>query len=167
GADLSGGPASGTLALLAAGLPGMPGTVLGHGTGAGERLLAVTFNDLVAGGPDEEVGRAGALAANPRLHHVVVTGGEETLPYADLDGPLTDEPGPSLVSAARHRARLAAGSADHFTGHGARQVLDAHPARLADLLMDRKRRHLVRPVAALAKADGSVMVPARVYAAAR
>ncbi|MEU3950617.1 asparagine synthase-related protein [Streptomyces sp. NPDC029526] len=167
GADLSGGPASATLALLAAGLPGMPGTVLGHGTGAGERLLAVTFNDLVAGGPDDEVGRAGALAANPRLHHVVVAGGEDTLPYADLDGPLTDEPGPSLVSAARHRARLAAGSADHFTGYGARQVLDAHPARLADLLMDRKRRHLVRPVAALAKADGSVMVPARVYAAAR
>jgi hypothetical protein len=33
--------------------------------------------------------------------------------------------------------------------------------------MDRKRRHLVRPVAALAKADGSVMVPARVYGAAR
>ncbi|MFF7858012.1 asparagine synthase-related protein [Streptomyces sp. NPDC007904] len=172
GADLSGGPASGTLALLAAGLPGMPGTVLGHGTGAGERLLAVTFNDLAAGGAaggrdDDELERAGALAANPRLHHVVVAGGEETLPYADLDGPLTDEPGPSLVSVARHRARLAAGSADHFTGYGARQVLDAHPARLADLLMDRKRRHLVRPVAALAKADGSVMVPARVYAAAR
>ncbi len=35
GADLSGGPASGALALLAAGLPGRPGTVLGHGTGAG------------------------------------------------------------------------------------------------------------------------------------
>lgn len=84
-----------------------------------------------------------------------------------LGGPLTDEPGPSLVTAARHRARLASGSADHFTGYGARQVLDAHPARLADLLMDRKRRHLVRPVAALAKADGSVMVPARVYGAAR
>ncbi|KAF3466224.1 asparagine synthase-related protein [Streptomyces sp. Tu 3180] len=173
GADLSGGPASGTLALLAAGLPGMPGTVLGHGTGAGERLLAVTFNDLATAGgagggrDDDELERAGALAANPRLHHVVVAGGEETLPYVDLDGPLTDEPGPSLVSAARHRARLAAGSADHFTGYGARQVLDAHPARLADLLMDRKRRHLVRPVAALAKADGSVMVPARVYAAAR
>ncbi len=33
--------------------------------------------------------------------------------------------------------------------------------------MDRKRRHLVRPVAALARADGSVMVPARVYGAAR
>ncbi|MGY0068314.1 asparagine synthase-related protein [Streptomyces sp. QTS137] len=185
GADLSGGPASGTLALLAAGLPGMPGTVLGHGTGAGERLLAVTFNDLAggsggagggtgsgsAGGPhggrEDEMTRAGALAANPRLHHVVVPGGEDTLPYADLDGPLTDEPAPSLVTAARHRARLAAGSADHFTGYGARQVLDAHPARLADLLMDRKRRHLVRPVAALAKADGSVMVPGRVYAAAR
>ncbi|MFF7872030.1 asparagine synthase-related protein [Streptomyces qaidamensis] len=167
GADLSGGPASGALALLAAGLPGMPGTVLGHGTGAGERLLAVTFNDLAVGGREAELERAGALAANPRLHHVVVTGGEETLPYADLDGPLTDEPGPCLVSAARHRARLAAGSADHFTGYGARQVLDAHPARLADLLMDRRRRHLVRPVAALTKADGSVLVPARVYAAAR
>ncbi|MEU6550856.1 asparagine synthase-related protein [Streptomyces sp. NPDC046915] len=167
GADLSGGPASGTLALLAAGLPGMPGTVLGHGTGAGERLLAVTFNDLAVGGREAELERAGTLAANPRLHHVVVTGGEEVLPYADLEGPLTDEPGPSLITAARHRARLAAGSADHFTGHGARQVLDAHPARLADLLMDRKRRHLVRPVAALAKADGSVMVPARVYSAAR
>ncbi|MFF7281887.1 asparagine synthase-related protein [Streptomyces griseorubiginosus] len=167
GADLSGGPASGTLALLAAGLPGMPGTVLGHGTGAGERLLAVTFNDLAVGGREAEVQRAGTLAANPRLHHVVVAGGEETLPYAELDGPLTDEPGASLVTAARHRARLAAGSADHFTGYGARQVLDAHPARLADLLMDRKRRHLVRPVAALAKADGSVLVPARVYGAAR
>ncbi|MFJ5640759.1 asparagine synthase-related protein [Streptomyces sp. NPDC093223] len=167
GADLSGGPASGTLALLAAGLPGMPGTVLGHGTGAGERLLAVTFNDLAVGGREAELQRAGNLAANPRLHHVVVTGGEDMLPYADLEGPLTDEPGPSLVHAARHRARLAAGSADHFTGYGARQVLDAHPARLADLLMDRKRRHLVRPVAALAKADGSVMVSARVYSAAR
>ncbi|KUN81639.1 asparagine synthase-related protein [Streptomyces griseoruber] len=167
GADLSGGPASGTLALLAAGLPGMPGTVLGHGTGAGERLLAVTFNDLTTRAREEELQRAGALAANPRLHHVVVTGAEEALPYADLDGPLTDEPGPSLVTAARHRARLAAGSADHFTGYGARQVLDAHPARLADLLMDRKRRHLVRPVAALTKADGSVLVPARVYGAAR
>ncbi|MCX4906818.1 asparagine synthase-related protein [Streptomyces sp. NBC_00878] len=167
GADLSGGPASGTLALLAAGLPGAPGTVLGHGTGAGERLLAVTFNDLAVKGREAELERAGTLAANPRLHHVVVAGGEEVLPYAELEGPLTDEPGPSLVTAARHRARLAAGSADHFTGYGARQVLDAHPARLADLLMDRKRRHLVRPVAALAKADGSVMVPARVYGAAR
>lgn len=167
GADLSGGPASGTLALLAAGLPGAPGTVLGHGTGAGERLLAVTFNDLAVPGRESEVERAGTLAANPRLHHVVVTGAEDVLPYAELDGPLTDEPGPSLIVAARHRARLAAGSADHFTGYGARQVLDAHPARLADLLMDRKRRHLVRPVAALAKADGSVMVPGRVYGAAR
>ncbi|MFJ2262398.1 asparagine synthase-related protein [Streptomyces sp. NPDC087844] len=167
GADLSGGLASGTLALLAAGLPGAPGTVLGHGTGAGERLLAVTFNDMVVKGREAELERAGTLAANPRLHHVVVAGGEDVLPYAELEGPLTDEPGPSLVTAARHRARLASGSADHFTGYGARQVLDAHPARLADLLMDRKRRHLVRPVAALTKADGSVLVPARMYGAAR
>ncbi|EST37732.1 hypothetical protein N566_11405, partial [Streptomycetaceae bacterium MP113-05] len=153
GSDLSGGPASTTLALLAAGLPGMPGTVHGSGTAAaGERLLAVTFNDLTAAGAAEgreaEIERARLLAENPRLHHVVVTGGEECLPYADLDGgPLTDEPGPALVAAERHRRRLAAGSADHFVGLGARQVLDAHPARLADLLLDRRRRHLLRPVA--------------------
>ncbi|WP_394432739.1 asparagine synthase-related protein [Streptomyces sp. SGAir0957] len=170
GADLSGGPASGTLALLAAGLPGMPGTVLGHGTGAGERLLAVTFNDIssTTATREAELERAGAIAANPRLHHVVVAAGEEALPYADLDGPLTDEPSAVLVTAARHRARLASGSADHFTGYGARQVLDAHPARLTDLLMDRRRRHMVRPMAALTKADGgSLAVPARVYGAAR
>ncbi|WP_188268398.1 asparagine synthase-related protein [Streptomyces sp. CBMA291] len=174
GADLSGGSASGTLALLAAGLPGVPGTLTGHGTGAGERLLAVTFNDLATragSGRAEEIKRAGELAADPRLHHVVVTGGDEALPYATLDGPLTDEPGPALVTAERHRRRFAGGSADHFTGLGAKQVLDAHPARLADLLMDRRRRPLVRPVTALAKASGpsagSLLVPLTVYRAAR
>ncbi|MFE5487478.1 asparagine synthase-related protein [Streptomyces sp. NPDC056527] len=182
GADLSGGSASGTLALLAAGLPGVPGTILGHGTGAGERLLAVTFNDLTAQGDpggapggapgrEDELERARVIAENPRLHHVVVAAGEEALPYAELEGPLTDEPGPSLVVADRHRRRLAGGSADHFTGLGARQVLDAHPARLADLLMDRRRRSLVRPVTALAKATGpsagSLLVPLTVYRAAR
>lgn len=175
GADLSGGSASSTLALLAAGLPGVPGTVLGHGTGAGERLVAVTFNDLATTGRESrepELERARLIAANPRLHHVVVAAGEEALPYAGLDtGPLTDEPAPSLAVAERHRVRLAAGSADHFTGAGARQVLDAHPARLADLLMDRGRRHLLRPVSALARADGtspqSLFVPLTVYRAAR
>ncbi|WP_059008689.1 asparagine synthase-related protein [Streptomyces specialis] len=180
GADLSGGSASATLALLAAGLPGMPGTVFGTGaTLAGERLLAVTFNDLTAprGGPGgiaraAEIERARVIAENPRLHHVVVAAGEEALPYADLEGgPLTDEPGPALVTAARHRQRLAAGSADHLIGHGARQVPDAHPARLADLLIDRRRRHLLRPVTALAKASGggsrSMLVPFTVYRAAR
>ncbi|MBO8192163.1 asparagine synthase [Streptomyces oryzae] len=201
GADLSGGPASGTLALLAAGLPGTPGTVFGSGAAsAGERLLAVTFNDLTlssAAHPEgtpgsvptgrydsagvaghlAELERAHAIAENPRLRHVVVTGSEETLPYADLEnGPLTDEPGPSLVTAERHRHRLGAGSSDHFLGSGARQVIDAHPARLADLLLDRRRRHLVRPVAALARAEGesggqlvgrSLLVPVTVYRAAR
>ncbi|MFC5033444.1 asparagine synthase-related protein [Streptomyces sp. DSM 41987] len=175
GADLSGGSASATLALLAAGLPGMPGTPLGHGSSAGQRLLAVTFNDLAGGGlqsRDAELERARAMAADPRLHHVVVPGGTEALPYADLgSGPLTDEPGPSLITAERHRRRLAAGGADHLVGHGARQVLDAHPARLADLLLDRHRRHMLRPVAALATADGptsrSVLVPFTVYRAAR
>ncbi|WP_256103785.1 asparagine synthase-related protein [Streptomyces sp. ODS05-4] len=171
GADLSGGSASGTLALLAAGLPGIPGTIAGTGPGAGERLLAVTFNDLATGGREAELERARAIAENPRLHHVVVAAAEEALPYAGLDGPLTDEPGASLITAERHRRRLAAGSADHFTGHGARQVLDAHPARLADLLMDRRRRHLIRPVTALAKASGpnagALLVPLTVYRAAR
>lgn len=172
GADLSGGPASATLALLAAGLPGAPGTVLGHGTGAGERLLAVTFNDLAPGRRDEaELERARVIAANPRLHHVVVAAGEEALPYAELDGALTDEPGPSLISAERHRRRFAAGSADHFTGAGAREVLDAHPARMADLLLDRRRRNLLRPVTELVKAEGaspaSLFVPLTVYRAAR
>lgn len=167
GADLSGGSASATLALLAAGLPGAPGALLGR---TGERLLAVTFNDLATPeGREGELERAHAIAANPRLHHVVVAGAAEALPYADLDGPLTDEPGPSLISAARERRRLSAGSADHFTGHGARQVLDAHPARLADLLLDRRRRHLLRPVAALARSSpgDSLLVPLTVYSAAR
>ncbi|MEU3773628.1 asparagine synthase-related protein [Streptomyces sp. NPDC032472] len=172
GADLSGGSASATLALLAAGLPGAPGTL----PGSGSRLLAVTFNDLATPqGREAELERARAIAADPRLHHVVVAAAEEALPYADLDGPLTDEPGPSLVVAARERRRLAAGSADHFVGHGARQVLDAHPARLADLLMDRRRRHLLRPMAALARstpADSAsalvpFLVPFSVYSAAR
>ncbi len=174
-ADLSGGSASATIALLAAGLPGMPGTLLGHGSEAGQRLRAVTFNDLATGGErtrDAELERAWAMAADPRLHHIVVPGGAEALPYADLDTvPLTDEPGPSLVTAARHRVRLAAGGADHLLGLGARNALDAHPARLADLLLDRHRRHLLRPAAALARADGpsarSVFVPLTVYLAAR
>ncbi|MFE3288064.1 asparagine synthase-related protein, partial [Streptomyces sp. NPDC059233] len=169
GADLSGGSASATLALLAAGLPGAPGSL---GSPAGARLLAVTFNDLATPqGREAELERAHVIAADPRLHHVVVAAAEEALPYAELDGPLTDEPGPSLVFAARERRRLAAGSADHFTGHGARQVLDAHPARMADLLLDRRRRHLLRPVAALARsasASGeSLLVPLTVYSAAR
>ncbi|MFE7131807.1 asparagine synthase-related protein [Streptomyces sp. NPDC057638] len=172
GADLSGGSASATLALLAAGLPGVPGTLTGHGTGAGERLLAVTYNDLTETGREPELERARALAADPRLHHVVVAGGEEGLPYANLERvPLTDEPAPSLVIAERHRGRLTSGSADHFTGTGARQVLDAHPARLADLLLDRRRRHLIRPTTALARAEGpaphSLLVPLTVYRAAR
>ncbi|MDI5971328.1 asparagine synthase-related protein [Streptomyces sp. SL13] len=176
GADLSGGSASATLALLAAGLPGMPGTPLGHGTEAGQRLVAVTFNDLATGGEparDAELDRARRMAADPRLRHVVVPGGAGTLPYADLldGGPLTDEPAAILVSAERHRRRLAAGGADHLVGLGARHVLDAHPARLADLLLDRNRRHLFGPATALARAEPpsarAAFVPLTVYRAAR
>ncbi|MFC7221254.1 asparagine synthase-related protein [Streptomyces polyrhachis] len=172
GADLSGGPASCTLALLAAGLPGAPGTPRGLGSGEGERLLALTFNDLATRPTPvrtAELERARAVAENPRLHHVVVAAHEEALPYADLAAiPLTDEPAPSLAVFARHRHRLAAGSADHLLGAGAREVLDAHPARLADLLLDRRRRHLVRPLGALARSTPqSALVPWTVYRAAR
>lgn len=175
GADLSGGSASATLALLAAGLPGAPGVPLGHGAEAGQRLLAVTFNDLATGGEqarDAELERARRIADDPRMRHVVVPGGADALPYADLaSGPLTDEPGPALITAERHRRRLAAGGADHLVGQGARYVLDSHPARLADLLLERQRRHMLRPVAALARAQGpaarSAFVPVTVYRAAR
>ncbi len=175
GADLSGGSASATLALLAAGLPGAPGVPHGHTTRAGQRLLAVTFNDLATGGDpdrDAELDRARRMAGDPRLRHVVVPGGPESLPYAALpDGPLTDEPAAVLVSAERHRRRLASGGADHLTGLGARHVLDGHPARLADLLLDRNRRHLFGPAAALARAERpsarAAFVPLTVYRAAR
>jgi Asparagine synthase len=175
GADLSGGSASSTLALLAAGLPGVPGIPGALSGASGERLLAVTFNDMSTGavqGREAELERARHMAADPRLRHVVVPGGAEALPYADLDGlPLTDEPGPALVTAERNRRRLAAGGLDHLVGHGARQVLDAHPARLADLLLDRRRRNLIRPATALARAEGTparaVFVPFSVYRAAR
>ncbi|GAB2574187.1 lasso peptide isopeptide bond-forming cyclase [Streptomyces capparidis] len=174
GADLSGGSASATLALLAAGLPGAPG-IPGALSAAGERLLAVTFNDMSTGAVQDreaELERARRMAADPRLRHIVVPGGAEALPYADLDhGPLTDEPGPCLVITGRVRRRLAAGGTDHLVGYGARQVLDAHPARLADLLLDRRRRSMLRPAAALARADGgsarSALIPFSVYRAAR
>ncbi|GGO85276.1 asparagine synthase-related protein [Wenjunlia tyrosinilytica] len=175
GADLSGGSASATLALLAAGLPGAPGIPGSFAASSGERLLAVTFNDMSTGavdGREAELERARRMAADPRLRHVVVPGGAEALPYAYLSElPLTDEPGPALVTAERNRRRLAAGGADHLVGHGARQVLDAHPARLADLLLDRRRRSLLRPAAALVRADGpsarAALIPFSVYRAAR
>ncbi len=93
-----------------------------------------------------------------RLRHTVLAGTEQTLPYAELAedplaGPLTDEPGRVLVGYAATAARLAAGGADHLTGYGARQVLDGHPARLADLIRDGRARELLPPVAALAGAD--------------
>ncbi|MBF9068471.1 asparagine synthase [Streptacidiphilus sp. NEAU-YB345] len=145
-------------------------------------LLAITWTDAegATGSPlsparEAELLRARSVAeaAADRLDHVVVPGGEDALPYADLGddplaGPLTDEPGPALVAALRHRARLAAAGTDHISGHGARQVLDGHPARLADLLLERRRSPLLRPVAALARADSAMVgTPVAVVRAAR
>ncbi|WP_063774084.1 asparagine synthase-related protein [Streptacidiphilus rugosus] len=145
-------------------------------------LLAITYTDSegatgtpLSPGKEAELLRARTVAeaAADRLDHVVVPGGQETLPYAGLaddplDGPLTDEPGPALVAALRLRARLAAAGTDHISGHGARHVLDGHPARLADVLIDRRRSPLLRPVAALARADSAVVgTPVAVVRAAR
>ncbi|MEY9876975.1 hypothetical protein ABH931_006488 [Streptacidiphilus sp. MAP12-33] len=132
-----------------------------------DALLAITYTDAegVTGAPPNPAreaellrARAVAEAAADRIDHVVVPGGQEALPFSDLAddplaGPLTDEPGPALVTAVRQRARLAAAGVEHISGHGARQVLDGHPARLADLLHERRRSPLLRPVAALTRAD--------------
>lgn len=175
GADLSYGTASATVALLAAAVPIAParqaadptaepdpasvprtGAVKGSwarpdaqaATRGPEALTAVTVREPAAG-PVVEV---------PRLRHLVLPA---TLPYAELSGsgtelppgPLTDEPGTALIAAARIGERLSAGGADHLTGYGARQVLDGHPARLADLVRAGRARRLAAPVAALAGAE--------------
>ncbi|MBV6701433.1 asparagine synthase [Kitasatospora aureofaciens] len=117
-----------------------------------EQLAAVTLGET---DPPATL----ALAPDtPRLRHTVLDPGPDTLPYAGLradpqHGRLTDEPGPELVAAARAEARFDAGGTDHLTGYGARQVLDGHPARLADLLRAGRPRELLPPVAALAGAD--------------
>ena len=150
-------------------------------------LLTITYTDTQEATEEPpgasrtaELLRALALAAaGPGLRHRVVPGGPEALPYADLlddplAGPLTDEPGPALVAALRQRSRMADAGTDHLSGHGGRQVLDGHPARLADLLFERRRMSLMRPVAALARADspghplqGTLGTPVAVLRAAR
>ncbi|MEV8095155.1 asparagine synthase-related protein [Kitasatospora sp. NPDC085879] len=194
GADLSYGTASATVALLAAAVPLAPGPSAGRapvrpaaapprsgavkgswarrpasesGGEPGEALTAVTHGDT---------DRLALAVDAPRLRHIVVPPG---LPYSGLaddplDGPLTDEPGPALTAAARLSARFSAGGADHLTGYGARQVLDGHPARLADLVRAGRARELLAPVAALAGADrvtagaltGTVRTPVTVVRAA-
>ncbi|MEV0533311.1 asparagine synthase-related protein [Kitasatospora sp. NPDC050463] len=119
---------------------------------APEQLAAVTL------GETEGPATLAIAPHTPRLRHTLLAPGPDTLPYADLradpqTGRLTDEPGPELVAAARAEARFDAGGTDHLTGYGARQVLDGHPARLADLVRAGRPRELLPPVAALASAD--------------
>lgn len=113
-----------------------------------------------------------------RVRHTLLPASSRTLPFAGagdpLAGRLTDEPGPELVVAAGAEARFGAGGADHLTGYGARQVLDGHPARLADLIRAGRPRELLPPVAALAGVDraaagvlaGAVRTPVTVLRAA-
>ncbi|MEV7924957.1 asparagine synthase-related protein [Kitasatospora sp. NPDC088779] len=182
GVDLSYGTASATVALLAAAVPlppvpastgpeRLPAVGAGARNGAvkgswarvaaqepstPEQLAAVTLGET-------EAPTTLALAPDtPRLRHTVLHPGPDTLPYAGLHadappGRLTDEPGPELVAAARAEARFDAGGTDHLTGYGARQVLDGHPARLADLIRAGRPRELLPPVAALAGADRAVV----------
>ncbi|MEU8923070.1 asparagine synthase-related protein [Kitasatospora sp. NPDC048545] len=119
---------------------------------APEQLAAVTL------GETEPPATLALAPDTPRLRHTVLDPDPGTLPYAGLRtdpqaGRLTDEPGPELVAAARAEARFDAGGTDHLTGYGARQVLDGHPARLADLIRAGRPRELLSPVAALAGAD--------------
>jgi hypothetical protein len=119
---------------------------------APEQLAAVTL------GETEPPATLALAPDTPRLRHTVLDPGPDTLPYAGLradpqSGRLTDEPGPELIAAARAAARFDAGGTDHLTGYGARQVLDGHPARLADLIRAGRPRELLPPVAALAGAD--------------
>ncbi|MFI9270285.1 asparagine synthase-related protein [Kitasatospora sp. NPDC052896] len=201
GADLSYGTASTTVALLAAAVPIGRGPAGAEPVGA-EPVAAVPRSGATRGswarpahrepvGPAEpELLTAVTLRESPpaapvapdaaRLRHTVLAATPETLPFADLAddplaGPLPDEPGRALTSAAAIGARLRAGGSDHLTGYGARQVLDGHPARLADLVRDGWPRELLPPVAALAGADralagtltGAVRTPVTVLRAAR
>lgn len=203
GADLSYGTASTTLALLAAAVPIGRGTAAAEAADAPvpaprngavkgswarpappvepspepELLAAVTFRESTR--PEPEAPPTPSAAGARRLRHTVLSATPQTLPYADLTddplaGPLTDEPGRALITAAAAGARLDAGGSDHLTGYGARQVLDGHPARLADLIRDGRARELLPPVAALAGADralagtltGTVRTPVTVLRAA-
>ncbi|MET8546250.1 asparagine synthase-related protein, partial [Kitasatospora sp. NPDC004799] len=176
GVDLSYGTASATVALLAAAVPLPPvptATAADRAATAGARSGAVKGSwartavrepaapeQLAAVTLGETEPPAGlALAPDtPRLRHTVLDPGPDTLPYAGpgadpQSGRLTDEPGPELVAAARAEARFDAGGTDHLTGYGARQVLDGHPARLADLIRAGRPRELLPPLVALAGAD--------------
>ncbi|WP_371480120.1 asparagine synthase-related protein [Kitasatospora sp. NBC_00315] len=146
-----------------------------------ELLAAVTLGETVgrAGLADPVVPTAGGLMPDSsRVRHTLLPASSRTLPFAGagdpLAGRLTDEPGPELVVAAGAEARFGAGGADHLTGYGARQVLDGHPARLADLIRAGRPRELLPPVAALAGVDraaagvlaGAVRTPVTVLRAA-
>ncbi|MGA5817341.1 asparagine synthase-related protein [Kitasatospora sp. NPDC094028] len=183
GVDLSYGTASATVALLAAAVPlpptapaaaataAVPGARAGGRGGARNGAVKGSWARTAAREPSAPeqlaavtLGESAAPAVpapapdTPRLRHTVLDPAPDTLPYAGLGadpqtGRLTDEPGPELVAAARAEARFDAGGTDHLTGYGARQVLDGHPARLADLLRAGRPRELLPPVAALAGAD--------------
>ncbi|MER5639790.1 asparagine synthase-related protein [Kitasatospora sp. NPDC002227] len=158
-----------------------PGAPADPPEAAPDALAAVTLGEglpteavSAEGGPaDGEPGAHHALAVEaPRLRHLLLP---PALPYAELSdpeqefgaGPLTDEPGPVLVTATGTAARFDSGGADHLTGYGARHLLDGHPARLADLIRAGRSRELLAPMAALASHDGGLRTPVAALRAAR
>ncbi len=142
-ADLSGGLDSSSVAVLAA--------------RAGATPVAITYADPHAVN-DEDVHLAGTVAAGqPRLRHVVVTGGTSVLPFTDMGStPVTDEPSLDAVIFARTRHRLIPAvehhSQLHLTGDGGDAVLAAPGLTyLADLARQRRRRELRHEVTGWAR----------------
>ncbi|MGH3620463.1 MAG: asparagine synthase-related protein [Sciscionella sp.] len=110
--------------------------------------IAVTYADPYAVN-DDDVHFARAVAVTePRLHHVVMTGDDATLPFTALDStPMTDEPSldAAIIARTRHRLTpaLAQHSQCHLTGDGGDVVLTAPGlSYLGDLARTRRRRTL-------------------------
>lgn len=141
--DLSGGLDSSSIAIMAAQAGAVP--------------VAVTYADPYAIN-DEDVQFARTIAAaDPRLHHVTMTGHEGTLPFTAMDAvPVTDEPSLDAVIIARTHHRLtpalAHNSDVHLTGDGGDVVLSVPGlAYLGDLARSRQRRRLRREAAGWAR----------------
>lgn len=142
-ADLSGGLDSTSVAVLSA--------------QAGASPVVITYADP-RGVNDEDVHFASRVAgADHRLRHVVVHGGDDTLPFTTMDAmPMTDEPSFDAVIIGRTRRRLAPAIAHasqcHLTGDGGDVVLVAPGLTyLGDLARARRKKALAHEAAGWAR----------------
>ncbi|MFE3588147.1 albusnodin/ikarugamycin family macrolactam cyclase [Streptomyces niveus] len=132
--DLSGGLDSTTMAVLASAARN------GH-----RPLNAVTVHPRGnESGADLRYARQAAAAYPERITHHLYPLGTEHLPYTRIWAvPATDEPAPSTLTRARLESQLnwmrtQLGSRTHLTGDGGDSVLFQPPARLADLVRNRR-----------------------------